>query len=324
MESQQEAIQRLQGYQYPFRLDYAFFRQWLDEPWWPFQDTVYIVMGQYPSQNQIYNSSLGSKIADSIAVHLAPEYVSEDRKLIVPIKAVEIGIQYARHFPIALEDAYKDKTGTDLAIEANSPIFLFFNKWARYDVWNLQQAICLLHSMCPTFAEYSHSSPRIVTAMSAPPKGNPYFPYDGTTYNETYELAYSSILSGTLKTSTGMHYVKPSEFLAWAEKKGLYPNQVLKELVRRNANENTEKPSIKKPEPLAYSSPYIELMQEAIQCFGISESNQPKKDLELVPWFEEQSSETLRISNNMAKMMATFVRLPESQIGGNKKIIPKG
>ncbi len=67
-----------------------------------------------------------------------------------------------------------------------------------------------------------------------------------------------------------------------------------------------------------YTSPYIELMKQAIIKNKISKSKQGKKE-SLTDWFMNQSSTDVPISKNMAKMMATIIRLPESQKGGLKK-----
>ena len=62
-------------------------------------------------------------------------------------------------------------------------------------------------------------------------------------------------------------------------------------------------------------------MKEAIEAFSISMDHQPKVKEELIPWFEKK----LRIIEgnkgveNKAKLMATFVRRPESAKGGLKK-----
>lgn len=77
-----------------------------------------------------------------------------------------------------------------------------------------------------------------------------------------------------------------------------------------------------------YVTPYIEIMQQAIEHFGITEKNQPKVTEELVPWFREKISELPEENEDRAgskaKMMATFVRMPASQRGGLKPSPRKG
>ena len=46
--------------------------------------------------------------------------------------------------------------------------------------------------------------------------------------------------------------------------------------------------------------------------------SQPKKET-VVAWFREQTADRQAISDNFARHLATFVRLPESQRGGNRK-----
>ncbi len=69
-----------------------------------------------------------------------------------------------------------------------------------------------------------------------------------------------------------------------------------------------------------YLSPYLKMLLRAINEHAISEENQPPNKV-LIPWFEEHLKTELADPNpqNKAKMMATLVRLPESQKGGLRK-----
>ena len=69
-----------------------------------------------------------------------------------------------------------------------------------------------------------------------------------------------------------------------------------------------------------YTTPYLSVMNEAIEHFNITKDNQPKVTEHLIPWLEQRIKEVTgeKNTNNKAKMMATFVRLPESQKGGNR------
>lgn len=68
-----------------------------------------------------------------------------------------------------------------------------------------------------------------------------------------------------------------------------------------------------------YTTPYFELMKEAIGYFGLSVQNQEKKEV-LSDWFREQTVEGEQISRNLANSMATLVRLPSAQRGGAKRV----
>lgn len=68
-----------------------------------------------------------------------------------------------------------------------------------------------------------------------------------------------------------------------------------------------------------YTTPYLELMQAAIDRFGLTEENQSKKE-NLSDWFLEQPIEGERISRNLADAMATLIRLPSAQRGGAKRV----
>lgn len=68
-----------------------------------------------------------------------------------------------------------------------------------------------------------------------------------------------------------------------------------------------------------YTTPYLELMQTAISRFGLSASNQCKKE-NLSDWFAEQRIDGERISRNIADSMATLIRLPSAQRGGARRV----
>ena len=68
----------------------------------------------------------------------------------------------------------------------------------------------------------------------------------------------------------------------------------------------------------AYGTPYLELMQQAIDEFRLGEGGYPKKEV-LAEWFKERHVDGRRVSATMAYYLATFVRQPETQRGGNRK-----
>jgi hypothetical protein len=74
------------------------------------------------------------------------------------------------------------------------------------------------------------------------------------------------------------------------------------------------------PKECEYSTPYIQIMLKVIQEQNITNDNQPLKDSVLVPAFiEKLKAIGERAPKSKAEMMATLVRLPESQKGGNRE-----
>jgi hypothetical protein len=72
-----------------------------------------------------------------------------------------------------------------------------------------------------------------------------------------------------------------------------------------------------------YISPYVRLILDAIENIPIIDGEQPLKKV-LIEWFEDQAKKrSIKMSANIAKMMATIVRSPDSQMGGNKPRRPK-
>jgi hypothetical protein len=77
-------------------------------------------------------------------------------------------------------------------------------------------------------------------------------------------------------------------------------------------------PPPKPVEPTDYTTPYLDLIQRAIAENRIDDCDQSKKEV-LVDWFMDQDIEGEPVSGNLAKAMATIIRLPSSQRGGGKR-----
>lgn len=69
----------------------------------------------------------------------------------------------------------------------------------------------------------------------------------------------------------------------------------------------------------AYTTPYLELMQEAILHFRLTALHQEKKEV-LSDWFRTQRVDGEPLSKNLADAMATLIRLPSAQRGGAKRM----
>jgi hypothetical protein len=69
-----------------------------------------------------------------------------------------------------------------------------------------------------------------------------------------------------------------------------------------------------------YTTPYLELMQEAIRRFGLTMNSQEKKEV-LSDWFKNQLVEGERVSSKLADAMGTLIRLPSAQRGGAKRVM---
>ena len=68
----------------------------------------------------------------------------------------------------------------------------------------------------------------------------------------------------------------------------------------------------------AYTTPYLELMHEAIELFSLSEVRQEKKD-SLYEWFRTRQVDGEPVSGNLCDAMATLIRLPGAQRGGARR-----
>lgn len=68
-----------------------------------------------------------------------------------------------------------------------------------------------------------------------------------------------------------------------------------------------------------YITPYMEIMLETIREEGLSTENQSKKDILTDIIAKKMAARGLKESSNLAKAMATLIRMPESQNGRNRK-----
>ena len=68
-----------------------------------------------------------------------------------------------------------------------------------------------------------------------------------------------------------------------------------------------------------YSTEFLDLVNQAIAHFNISDDNQPSKKL-LVEWFLSQKIDSQEVSNNLASQLATASRMAKERRGGNKRL----
>lgn len=70
-----------------------------------------------------------------------------------------------------------------------------------------------------------------------------------------------------------------------------------------------------------YTTPYLEIMNEAIIRLNITNDNQPTKKIIEATIAEISHDKDIVLSQNSIGAMASLVRLPESRRGGNRKIL---
>ena len=89
------------------------------------------------------------------------------------------------------------------------------------------------------------------------------------------------------------------------------------DLLRVFPAKNSPAPSA--PARTGYTTPYLDLLERAIEEFQISATNQPKK-FELENWLRNQTVDGEKLSGRLAGAMATLLRLPEMQKGRAAKL----
>jgi hypothetical protein len=92
--------------------------------------------------------------------------------------------------------------------------------------------------------------------------------------------------------------------------------------LRRPAQSQPETLVVATPQK-PYITPFLTLMIDAIEHFGITEHHWPKKE-ELAEYFRNSKLPgNVSISNSQANMMATFCRPLDAMEGGNTSLKPK-
>jgi len=228
-------------------------------------------------------------------------------------KFVKLMYQYISYFSDALYEAYKEVTGENLILDDLSEVREFYQNCSSFDSWTA-------HQLC---AYISHSDPEALDLKSENPES--YLPdrlsrifTRSDLYEKNLPLVKAAILGGAFelihadRDNWAQSSLKPQKGLEWAKKKGIDYHPVLDELLLAS----DETPTISS----GYTTPYLEMMREAIRELEITRENQGKKEA-IAALFEEKLAyhKTTPLSQKLADAMATLVRLPESQQGRAKR-----
>jgi len=170
--------------------------------------------------------------------------------------------------------------------------------WAKLPEWNASQFAFLLLDQEPPDSDYNEE------------KG-----FGRSNWGAQYNKNIKAIMlwfENDLKILDVREYTSasPSKLIELADYHKMAVPTALKKSVKKYASKKSIHLS---PEP-TYTTPYLELMKQAIIKHGITAENQPKKDF-LYEKFREEKIDGKQISKNIADAMATLIRLPESQGG---------
>lgn len=336
------------------KLDRAFYIDWLSKnKKTAIQDGLHYVIGVHPDSMgttlpdikikveclEAHIRSLKDRASCSKEEECKFSKIIKDEVIVSPKDFAFLMYQCVSDFPKALREAYVHITGSQLELEENSPIRLVYKEYAKLDLWTLREACCLVSHMHPESDALNtmvgQNKELVQRCLFLPHTYTYLFPNAGL-YKTNLNLAVTAIRAGKLKLAinegglygakannpTDSSSVIPIQFLKWASTKNIKFHSALEELVLRYSSDNVQTIS---PLQTEYTTPYLELMKQAINELRISEENQPKSQEVLIPWFEDKLMPIEKSDkvNNKAKMMSTFVRLPESATGGNKTISKK-
>lgn len=85
-----------------------------------------------------------------------------------------------------------------------------------------------------------------------------------------------------------------------------------------NLNSNVQKSEI--IDEGAYTTVYLEIMKSVIKDLNITKDNQPVKKELIYRISEEAKKRNIEVSDRKVEYLATFIRLPEMEEGGARKL----
>lgn len=186
---------------------------------------------------------------------------------------------------------------------------LSYEYWTNFSSWTVKEGVLLSLGIRPDspYTNYQWDEKRNTFKRPDEGMGSTEDVLLRVECTRRMRIALRAVEDGTLQAP-----IKPYTFLEWLISVGFSSPQELVE----SFPAPVQKPVSK------YSTPYLDLMRTAIQHFGITEQNQEKAEI-LTAWFETQNIAGEPVSNNEAKKLASFIRLPASKKGGNKPAKPK-
>lgn len=214
--------------------------------------------------------------------------------------------------------AYLERQGFDFRFSGHSAILASLATYAKKDIWHLPVAARLIVGVYPDCGRehlrvrknfYRHLDPNtnftkrdevyevLEVALESWKTSNlEFFEYD----KDDPEAGYYSEEDCCIE-------VESKKIIDWAIKKGFQPPIQLLEMMGLQ-----EEQSGAKHVKGRYTTPYMEIMLEAIEVLEITNDNQPAKQT-IVDWLKEKNS---NLSGREIEYLATFVRTPDMKKGG--------
>ena len=326
---------------------YPDYDAWLATASWELEDAAWLLVGLDPAMAGINNCALSEAAQEELRQYemvfgkhlmLVDKYLDLLHDVLIrraqsgslsdltPVSFLKLCFDH--HIPWHERLQYHlDETDQAFRYSENSAMLRFIKRLAKQDSWLLWDAMLLTLGFNPEIS---------MAALIRRPNLQP-----GCDHFERDALARASYLADTargswrsgkleivnpkeveadlslftlLDSSHPQAEVFPKPFLLWAQDKGYAPPpQLLEELglEPRSVSDNALSQS-------GYSTPYLQLMQRAIDVHRITDQHQPLKK-ELEAWFIEQTINGEAISANDASYMASFIRSPKSRKGGGRK-----
>ncbi len=247
------------------------------------------------------------------------------------VQFVKLIYQSVSCFPTALYEAYREITGESLRLDDLAEIREFYEHCSQIDLWTAQEFCAYISHCSPEALNFIFEHPEMDFMSNDTEAQQVIVEKLGDLLSETlsllllrpdlYErnLAFlkPAILGGAFEIALldrdnwEKSSLNPKKGLEWAKKKGIDYHPVLDEYLLSLD-----------PTPVmssAYTTPYLEMMQEVIREQEITRENQGKKESLAASFSKKLDDHKLtRPSQKLADAMATLVRMPESQQGRAK------
>jgi hypothetical protein len=311
------------------KLDHTFYVNWLSENkiTTPIQNALHYMLGVHPDSMGITLPGIKIKVEYLEArIRFLKDLAScseegrekflkiiKDEEIISSKSFTLLIYQYVSDFPQALSKAYFQVTGKSLTLEDSSPIRQVYNEYAKFDLWTLNTACCLVSHMHPDSDALKvmngtvagHRS--LLDRLFLLPHTHTYLFPNIELYNANLKLAIAAINAGKLKSieqgfkGTRIKSVIPIEFLEWAKAKNMAFHPALKDLVKNYISNYGESTLISKKQPLNKLKPVQEDKLNTQKCAKDIWGKNPRmtiasmcKHLNIVSYAKNYKPETRR------------------------------
>lgn len=177
-----------------------------------------------------------------------------------------------------------------------------FGKWLNMPLWEVHEGLMLACNKNPVLLTQTQETSFEMASAD--------FDHLAELFYRSHALQpFSFVIEPVENLLEGS--LPPTSFISWLKSTNIdLPDEIRNFVPASGTNGSLQE--------LGYTTPYLHLMICAIKEFSISDENQPlKKHLE--EWLLKQEIDGYKCTPKEADKLASFVRMPASKAGGNRK-----